>query len=138
MRLKPLYSGTWRVVAVVNDSGVCELEQELLRLAENPKLRASVLGFRALWGRIGPTGPRSLGTPLYHRVDQKEEIYEFIKGNLRLLCFEADGAVVVCSHVFRKASQKTPPREVSRAVSLKRLYQQARARESVEFIDGSS
>lgn len=38
----------------MNDSGVCELEQELLRLAENPKLRASVLGFRALWGRIGP------------------------------------------------------------------------------------
>lgn len=125
MQLKTLYCGTWRVVAPLSEDGTCELEASLMALADNRKLRASVVGLAALWDRIPRTGPKALGTSLYHCIDDKASIYEFIKGDLRLLCFEVDGATVVCSHVFVKKSQKTPARVAKRAVELKKQYLQA-------------
>lgn len=140
MRLKLLYSGAWRVVAPLGAEDVCDLEMQLAEFASDKKLRASVLGFRVLWARILQTGPRCLGTALYHRVDEEQEIYEFIKGPLRLLCFESQGAVVVCSHVIRKSSQKTPRSEIKRVADLKRQYLAAQAKSEVEIIeeDGSA
>ena len=125
MRLKVLYCGVWQVVAPLSDEDCCELETTLVELGNNKKRRASAVGMHALWERIPRHGPRALGTELYHCINEKDAIYEFIKGDLRVLCFEADGAIVVCSHVLVKKTQKTPARDVRRAVELKRRYLQA-------------
>ncbi len=125
MRLKVLYCGQWQVVAPVASDGTCDLEVQLAALAMDKKCKAFVIGFRALWQRIPRHGPRGLGTDFYHCVDPDGSIYEFRKGGLRLLCFEADGAIVVCSHVFRKQSRKTPESEVRRALSLKKRFDEA-------------
>lgn len=106
MRLKVLYADAWKVVAPMDAAGGCELEALLAAMAQDPKRRAVATGLYALWERIAPFGPKSLGTALYHCVDSKHGIYEFIKGDFRVLCFEEQGALVVCSHIFRKASQK--------------------------------
>lgn len=135
MQLKTLYCGTWRVVAPLTEDGTCDLEAALAALAGNKKLRASVVGMGALWQRIPPIGPRGLGTDLYHCIDDKASIYEFIKGDLRLLCFEADGAIVVCSHVFVKKSRKTPSRDAKRAAELKRQYQDAVLKGNVRIVN---
>lgn len=101
----------------------------------DPKLKGYVVGFRALWGRIPRTGPRALGTVLYHCVDEEHEIYEFIKGPLRLLCFEAQGACIVCSHVLRKQSQKIRNQDKAPAIALRNAYLAAAARGEVSIIE---
>lgn len=135
MRLKTLYCGAWRVVAPLSEDGACDLETELALLAGNKKLKASAQGMYTLWTRIPRNGPRALGTDLYHCIDDNASIYEFIKGDLRLLCFEADGAIVVCSHVFMKKSKKTPKREAKRAAEVKKLYQQAVLKDEVRIVN---
>lgn len=100
---------------------------------EDSKLRGYAVGFVALWGRIPRTGPRSLGTDLYHCVDDEHEIYEFIKGPLRLLCFEADSALVVCSHVLRKKSQKIRSKDKTAAIALRARFVAASGAGTLKF-----
>ena len=81
-------------------------------------------------------GPRKkLTTDLFHSVDKEEGIYEFIKGRLRLLCFEADGALIICSHVFMKKTSKTRTQDKNPAIALKREYLLAKAAKKIEFIN---
>lgn len=123
MRLKLLYTaGKWKVLAPVSPEGLCEVEDAIRELKDSPKTKATGLGFVVLFSRIPSRGPRELGTDKYHRVDEDNSIYEFIKRGHRLLCFEADGALIVCSHVFKKASDKTPAKEKARAISLRNDY----------------
>jgi len=123
MRLKQLYTaGKWDVLAPVSPNGVCEVEDAIWELKSGAKTKAIGVGFVVLWSRIPVHGPRELGTDKYHRIDAKHSIYEFIKGSYRLLCFEADGAIVVCSHIFRKTSKKTPAKEKAKAIELKNAY----------------
>jgi hypothetical protein len=122
MRLKVLSDGFWQVIAPLDANDSCSVEVELASLASDRKLRASVIGLRAVWGRIPTLGPRRLGTPLYHCVDEDNGIYEFIKGPLRLLCFEASGRLVVCSHTLRKTTRKTPRSDKALAIALKKRY----------------
>lgn len=133
MRVKVLYCGHWQVVAPIDIDGLCAMDAQLVALSKDKKLKAFVVGFRALWQRIPRQGPRSLGTDLYHCVDANESIYEFIKGNLRLLCFESDGAIVVCSHIIQKRTQKTPLREVQRVIELKERFKTSKAQGKVQF-----
>ena len=123
MRLRPLRTvGRWTIVAPIDEEGVCQVFASLQELKGNRTTKATAVGFVALWDRIGPFGPKSLGTNLYHRVDNKNEINEFIKGDHRLLCFESDGSLIVCSHIFLKSGKKTPEAEKSRAAKLRKEY----------------
>lgn len=134
MRLKTLKAGIWNVVAPLEADGTCPLEDQLVELATDRKLRASVLGFAALWSRIPRIGPRGLPTALYHCVDEAHGIYQFTKGPLRLLCFEADGAIVVCSHVLRKQSQKTRSSDKAQAITLRKNFLDARVLGRVQIL----
>lgn len=110
---------------MVDDRGVCEVEGALDGLSKNPKTRATAAGFKAWWAHIPADGPRGLSDSVYHRVDKKNEIYEFVKGDHRLLCFQADGKVVVCSHIFMKKGRKTPDDEKAKAIRLRKDYLEA-------------
>ena len=134
MRLEVLKSGCWTVVAPVDGRGHCAFERQLVDMLSDPKLKAYVVGFAALWERIPVTGPRQLSTALYHCVDETHAIYEFIKGPLRLLCFEAEGKLVVCSHVLRKRSQKIRARDKASAIALRAQFLSALAAGRVEVI----
>lgn len=116
---------------MVNDHGECEVLDALDTLAENPKTSATAAGFKAWWDHIPAEGPRHLSDKVYHCVDSDNEIYEFIKGGHRLLCFQATGRVVVCSHVMKKASQKTPMKDKKRAISLRKQFLEAQSRGEV-------
>jgi len=104
---------------------LCGLEQELLEFAEQHE--ACVLGIMQFWKNIPRVGPRQLGSAIYHYVDEKNEIYEFVKGRLRVLCFQSDGAICVCCHAFLKQSQLTPKAKIRRAVLIKKEYEAALA-----------
>src|SRR5690606_34334822 len=94
-------------------------------LANDPRTSGYANGILALFERIPVQGPRQLGTPLYHYVDQEEEIYEFIKGPYRVYCFQHEGRVIVCSHLSRKTKQKTRKADIDRAIALRTRLVQA-------------
>jgi hypothetical protein len=136
MKLKVLKKGAWKIVSPLNQAGECPLENELNKLRQDRKIKASVIGLDVLMERSIDEGPRiKLSKELFHYVDKEEGIYEFIKGRLRLLCFEADGAVIICSHVFMKKTDKTRAQDKSPAIALKKDYLRAKAINKIEFID---
>lgn len=130
-------AGKWKVVApvtLVDGVEVCELAAELKVFEDEDQTYASAIGLKEVWKRIEVTGPRSLGVSLYHQVDADHGIYEFVKGRLRVLCFEASsGAICVCACIFLKKSQKTPKKHVRQAISLQRSYEEAAAERLVKI-----
>lgn len=122
MLLRTVYSGAWRIVAPVEDDGSCELLEELERLRSNSSTEATAAKFSAIWSRVPAQGPHCLPDEIYHRVDDRNEIYEFVGKRYRALCFLADGRIVICSHLFIKKSQKTPAREKRRAIAVRERY----------------
>ena len=122
-------------MARMDRNGCCALEEQLVEMAADPKLKGYVAGFSALWERIPAVGPRHLPTALYHCVDDTHGIYEFIKGPLRLLCFEAAGRLVVCSHVLRKKSQKIRSQDKAIAIAVRAEFLSALAAGRVEFVE---
>lgn len=135
MRLRVLHDGPWKVVAPLDARGRCNVLLDFEELTQNPKTKSTAAGFKAWWTHITKEGPRaSLPDAVYHSVNSEERIYEFIKGNYRLLCFEADGALIICSHLMRKKSQKTPKADIARAVQLKDAYLSAKGSNAVELV----
>lgn len=135
MRLKLIKHGCWKIVAPMDGNGCCALEDQLIEQMADPKLKGYAVGFFALWDRIPPVGPRHLSTALYHCVDEAHGIYEFIKGPCRLLCFEAEGALVVCSHLLRKKSQKIRTQDKAPAIALRAEFLRAHAANTIELIE---
>ncbi len=83
---------------------------------------------------MAANGPRALNAAQAHQVDANDKIYELIAGGLRVLYFLGEsGQVVICTHLFLKKSQKTPPREVARAVRAKKEYELATKAGLVEW-----
>lgn len=109
-------------MALVDDAGACEVLDDLAALFADKKTRATAAGFFQQFEQIPAVGPMGLGSGIYHKVDDQNEIYEFIKRDHRLLCFEADSRIVVCSHVMRKKQQKTSPKDRRRAAAFRTAY----------------
>lgn len=67
----------------------------------------------------------NISKDLCHEVDKNEGIYEFIKGDLRVLWFYARGnrGIVICSHAFVKKDQKTPNKEKKYAIRVRENYE---------------
>lgn len=135
MRLRKLNEGAWTVAAPLEDDNSCEVLNALQILFDDPRTKGVAAGFVAFWEQIDIQGPRRLGTDIYHCVDDKNEIYEFIKGSHRLLCFVSEGRLVICSHIFRKKSQKTPKSETKKAIALRKKYLEAHAAQAVLLVD---
>ena len=75
---------------------------------------------------VATGGPQALNSAQCHQVDANNKIYEFISGKLRVIFFQAaTGRMVICTHMFLKKTQKTPPKEVNKAIRAKNEYEQA-------------
>lgn len=131
----------WKVVAAVverPDQFTCPFVEALDDFMDDPKRQAWVAGLEAIWDRIPFNGPSQLGTSMYHMVDEANGIFEFRKGRLRVLCFQVQGSVCVCSTVFLKASDKTPAAQVTRAVKLKKSVAEAMNQGEIEYVEARS
>lgn len=135
MRLKTVYPGVWRITAPMGANSNCELLEELEALAANRRTEATVAKFARIWKQIPHQGPHSLPSEMYHRVDEEHEIYEFRARDHRILCFLADGRVVVCSHVFLKQSNRTPASEKRQAIAVRIAYLAAKRAGELEIVE---
>lgn len=120
MELETIKNGKFRILNVVGH-GI----DTLYSLPEK-QYGAYVNGLLFLLDRVSERGPKSLSKDQCHLVDQNNEIYEFIRGKLRLLWFSDKGGIVICAHGFVKKNNKTPSKEKNRAIDLRNEYMRLR------------
>lgn len=73
---------------------------------------------RMLWlfQRLGDFGRISNCEQFKHLTGK---IFEFKHKQIRMLCFDLPGDLVVVTHGFRKKSPRTPPNEIERAEAIR-------------------
>jgi len=121
------------VAADRKDDIECQLTDFLGQCWGNPKYRGSVEGLQGLIERFSVHGRSGLTSDQSHYADKANEIYQFKKGDLRVLYFYAsDKSIVICSHGFLKKSQKADKKEVRTAVKLRNSYLDSG---TIEFLD---
>lgn len=121
-------SGPWTVTAAQEQttSGEysCPFQESLNSLGAN--YESAIDGFFSLFEKFSQLGKKVLNNELCHEVDSNNKIFEFIKGDLRLLWFYGSGnKVIICSHIFIKKRQKTPELEKRKAINIKNNYMKA-------------
>ena len=96
---------------------------------------ANVAGVMTMMEQHSEYGSELFNSCQCHYVDQKEQIYEYIKGRIRVFWFEDDDRVVICTHGILKKSQKTPRHEIDRAKRAKAAYMQAKQSGLLQFVE---
>lgn len=125
MRLLILESSRWTVTAAQEPdaSGVhrCRFTTSMASLG--PNYAKSAAGLMVMLENFSEHGRKMLNDGICHEVDENEKLFEFIKGDLRLIWFYGNGnQIIICSHCFVKKGRKTPPSEKAAAIRLKREY----------------
>ncbi|GAB0058368.1 hypothetical protein SIID45300_02717 [Candidatus Magnetaquicoccaceae bacterium FCR-1] len=116
-------SGPWNIRALCDDRKECQL---LRFLAELPaQYQGSQRSLLALLKSIadGSRSPHDLPDDKCHLIDRNHGIWEFIVGKIRVLWFYDKGKIILLSHAFLKTTKKTPPPEISLAISNKNKYE---------------
>lgn len=134
MIVKVISSGTWRICSpVMGNREQCTFEDFCDELG--PQFRASLAGVVAMMDHHSRHGRQAFNTDQCHYVDQQEQIYEYIKGRLRVFWFEDDDHVVICTHGIVKKDQRTPKREIDKAKRIKAAYLKAKANAEVRIVE---
>lgn len=111
MRVRRLpFQGPFTLLAACDARGVPVLLEFLEGLGANLEKDADHL--LALLERVAVSGPPR-NTDVSHKI--RGDIWEFIKGRLRVFWFYDEGRVIVCSHGLLKKTQKVPAGELHRA-----------------------
>ncbi len=125
MKLAYLQQGNCSVLAEVfeNHDGV-----EVIGIIEDFKnaessYKKSIEGFRALFERLSVKGRGNLPHKCFHKPDSNDNLYQFIKGDLRLLCFfNEKGDAVILSHYEIKKGKKLSDQALNKARKLRDQY----------------
>jgi hypothetical protein len=100
-----------------------------------PNMAKSAKGMWALFRQYSREGRRGLTASMYHEASKSDQIWQFIKGRLRIYCFEDKGGLVVLTHGSVKKGQKADPTEVAAAVRVRNSYVAAREAGHVSMED---
>ena len=90
-----------------------------------PQYEASLEGMLYLMQRVAEHGTSSLTAKQFHYIDKKNGIFQFRKGDFRLLGFNDSGRIIVCVHGILKKSMKTPKKDIKTAIRRKKSYLEA-------------
>lgn len=123
MQILVTYSDHYKIGAVGNAES-CESIDMLMNLGAN--YQASADGLFKLLERISKEGLADISTKLSHRVDDNENIYELIKGDLRLFYFKTEeDFLIICTSALIKKSKTVDQKYVRKAIRLKHDYLEA-------------
>lgn len=118
MKLRPILERAWKIYAVCDSRGDCQLAEFIAELPSNLSKDGDRL--LALFEHVGERGPQHLPAERCHTL--APDIWEFICGRLRVAWFYDEGRMIVCSHGFIKKSQKTKRQDVELAVRARGSY----------------
>jgi len=136
LKILSIQRAKFHVGAVVQEKGdgslACSLIEDFNDIeATYEKSRDRLLEY---FKYVASGGLQALNSAQCHQIDANNRIYEFIAGKLRVLFFQsARGNLVVCTHVFLKKTQKTPRKEVSKAIRARKEYELAEKAGLVEW-----
>lgn len=134
MQLQRLpFRGKYTLLAVCDNHG----EPELLKFFESlgANLEKNADHMLQLLERVAATGPPR-NTDISHSI--QDDIWEFIKGRLRVFWFYDEGHVVVCTHGIVKKSQKTPAQAIEHAKNARSVYFEAKKHGRVIILEESN
>jgi hypothetical protein len=133
MQILLTHSNQYKIGAVGNAES-CESLDMLMTIGAN--YQASADGLFDLLERISQEGLSNISTKLSHRVDENENIYELIKGRLRLFYFKTEeDFLIICTSALIKKSQAVDQKHVKKAIRLKHEYLQAVERNTLIVIE---
>lgn len=122
---------SWRILAICDNRQTCQVDDFLVSLAPNLKKDANRIA--ALFKYITEHGPQGLDLEISHNI--APEIFEFVRGRIRIAWFYDADKVVICSNGFIKKGQKTPKHEIETAQSAKRDYFAAKAQGKITLLE---
>ena len=129
MRVQTLKRKNWHLIEKVDSGGSGLVSGFLEGVGANKQREAARMV--ALMDRVATQGPR-LGAAKCHQI--QGEIWELIRGSLRVL-FAHDGQkLIICTSGFIKKSRKTPKTEIRRAERILEEFRQARDSNSLEWV----
>ena len=138
MKILSIQKARFHVGAVVQEKGDGSLACSLLDDFNDIEATYEASKNRILeyFKHVSLGGPQALNSAQCHQVDANNKIYEFIAGKLRVLFFQsAKGNLVICTHMFLKKTQKTPPKDVTKAIRARKEYEQADKAGTVDWRD---
>lgn len=133
VRSKILFSDAYRIIAVT-EGGTCPVERFLVD--GEATTRASRRYLVNMLSHVATVGLHKAPTAWFHEVNKEHGIYEFIKGDLRLLFFKGrQGDLVVCTTGLRKKGQKVDKAAVARSIRCRTDYLRALQQGTYEVLD---
>lgn len=132
MKLRTIGSGRWKVFAICDDDGSCQI-LDFLQNLQPESLSRRMLSL--LEQKVPANGPPH-NEEISKYLDDK--ILEFRKSahdgkQLRVLWFYDKGQIIICTQAFVKA-ERTPPGAIDTAKDLKNKYIYARENNAIEII----
>lgn len=110
-----------KVIAVIEESPAYDGTSEALTFLQNAMKGAqyagSARGFKALFVRYAE-GQR-LPAENFHEANKEKQVWEFIKGDLRIYCYKDSAGNVILSHGIIKKKQKADEADVNRVCTLR-------------------
>lgn len=120
MNLQELFDDKFQVVAAMDGDACPALD--FLEHGE-ASTEASRLGLLEMLMRVAELGLQGLPPKWTHEANKKEQIYEFVKGDLRLFFFKGQGRqVAVCTAGAMKKGQKADKGMVNLSSTIKSDY----------------
>jgi len=133
VRLKLLAEEDYTVVAVIANND-CPAEDFILKGEEST--RAAREGLLLMLTQVAKVGLGGVSSKWFHEASKKSEIYEFIRGPLRLFFFKGiDGQIAVCTSGVRKTGRKADKAAVKKAGEMRKAYFEAVENQSLEVVE---
>lgn len=128
MRVRRLpFKGSYTVLAACDSRDRCTLLDFFNELG--PNLEKDMHHMLGLLEEVASNGPPR-NTVICHKI--QGDIWEFIKGRLRVFWFADEGRIVVCTHAIVKKSNKTPQADIAQAVRICEQYRAAKKRDALK------
>ena len=102
--------GRWRIWAICDADGDAPALAILETTGPGDPHEVSRRQMLAYLGHFAQLSSPPRNTTVMHQIDDEYQIYEIIKGDLRLACFYDEGATVILSHGFIKERPEDAPR----------------------------
>jgi hypothetical protein len=130
LRLLRLEHLKWQVLSVVDSNDVSVIENYISNCNDQ-----GVAGFISLFERFAEHGHDGFNIKQKHEVDKGESIYQFRKGDHRVLFFSCENKAIIVSCPHRKGGRAVDPKEVKKAIKIKNLYLKDKAKNTVIIFD---
>lgn len=133
LRALPL-PGRWRICAICDSDGKSQA-LDILRPGGPEDANAS--SKRQMWARLETVAQLqhpARNTTVSHQIDEESRLFEFIKGDLRLVYFYDEGWTIILSHGFIKDRPKTRQAEIDRGRKAVAEYFRAKRDKKLRYI----